>query len=76
MGIETPIKDKKRLAWSTAPPWRLAAIKPSGMPIRVANSIAEIASSTVAGNRSWISSVIGRRERMLVPRSPEPTVWR
>ncbi len=70
------MSETKRLAWSTAPPCRLAATKPSGMPIRVANSIAEIASSTVAGKRSWISSVIGRREAMLVPRSPDPTVCR
>ena len=40
------------------------------MPIRVAKSIAPSASSTVAGNRSRISSVIGRRDAMLVPRSP------
>jgi hypothetical protein len=38
--------------------------------------MALIASSKVAGNRSRISSVIGRRDAMLVPRSPEPIVWR
>jgi hypothetical protein len=30
----------------------------------------------VAGKRSLISSVIGRRDAMLVPKSPEPMVCR
>ena len=51
-------------------------MKPSGIPISVAKSIAVIASSMVAGNRSRSSSVIGRREAMLVPKSPDPTVCR
>ena len=76
MGIETPISETKRLAWSTDFPWRFAATKPSGMPRKVAKIIAPNASSIVAGNRSRISSVIGRREAMLVPRSPDPIVWR
>jgi hypothetical protein len=58
-GIETPISDKNRLAWSTGLPWRLAAMNPSGMPISVAKSIAPSASSIVAGNRSLSSSVMG-----------------
>ena len=76
IGIETPISERKRLAWSIGLPWRLAARNPSGMPMKVAKSIAPIASSIVAGNRSVISSVIGRRDAMLVPRSPEPIVCR
>ena len=32
IGIETPISETKRLAWSTELPWRFAATNPSGMP--------------------------------------------
>ena len=61
IGIETPISETNRLAWSTDFPWRFAAMKPSGMPRKVAKIMALNASSIVAGKRSRISSVIGRR---------------
>ena len=69
IGIETPISDTTRLPWSNHVPWRFAAMKPSGTPTKTAKIPAANASSIVAGNRSRISVVIGRRDAMLVPRS-------
>ncbi len=70
IGIETPISDSTRLAWSNGVPYRFAAMNPSGIPTSTAKIPAATASSIVAGNRSRSSSVISRREAMLVPRSP------
>ena len=51
MGTEIPIRETNRLPWSSGPPYRFAAMNPSGMPSETANNIAASASSTVAGNR-------------------------
>ena len=75
-GIEIPISDKKRLAWSTGDRYRFAAKNPSGSPKTSAKIIAASASSTVAGNRSLISVVTGRCDVTLVPRSPDAVVFR
>jgi hypothetical protein len=74
IGIETPSNEASRLPWSTSVPYRFAAMNPSGIPSTIEKNIAASASSIVAGNRSLSSSETGRRERMLVPKSPEATV--
>ena len=76
IGIEIPISEPTRLEWSNELPCRFAAKKPSGMPSTSAKIIAASASSTVAGKRSRISVVTGRRDVMLVPRLPVAVVRR
>ena len=76
IGMEIPMSEATRLAWSKALPYRFAAKNPSGTPKLTAKIIAATASSTVAGNRALISATTVRREATLTPRSPLAVVFR
>ncbi len=51
IGIEIPISDAARPAWSTPDRYLFAERKPSGTPTPIAKIIAARASSMVAGKR-------------------------
>ena len=76
IGIEIPIREPTKLAWSNGAPVAVSRRRSrAGCPGADAKIIAANASSTVAGKRSLISVVTGRREAMLMPRSPEAVVF-
>src|ERR1700693_3681527 len=71
-GIETPISDKNRLAWSKRRPCLFAAKTPIGTPTPTAKISAAIVSSRVAGNRCLISSATLRWVAIELPKSACP----
>jgi hypothetical protein len=69
IGILMPMSATTVPAESTQDPARLAVSIPSGMPMRMANSMAATVSSIVAGKRCRKSSVTSRPVMKLVPKS-------
>ncbi len=68
IGIEMPSSETPSEMWSNIVICRLAAKKPSGIPIRIEKNAAATASSTVAGKRWPISVSTGTRVVIEVPR--------
>lgn len=69
-GIATPSSEPTVDRLSTPLPGLRPATKPGGTPTSTANSMADVASSIVAGNLRPISSDTGRCVMIDVPRSP------
>src|SRR5215813_9697901 len=73
VGIDCPRTANTRAARSSSLPRYTAEYTPSGTPMRTLRSIATTPSSIVAGSRSRMCSVTGRRVRIELPKSPSAT---
>ena len=69
-GVDTPIRETKRVTWSGHLFLFRAATIPRGTPKTNERKMLNVASSKVAGKKFLISSATGRSVRIEVPRSP------
>ena len=69
-GMDWPSTANTRAALSSTLPRCTAEYMPSGTPTRTLKNIATNPSSTVAGRRSQMCSVTGRRVSTELPKSP------
>ena len=70
VGIDCPSTANTRAPLSSTLPRRTAEYMPRGTPMSTLMTIATMPSSAVAGNRSQMCSVTGRRVMIEVPKSP------
>src|SRR5438128_3653837 len=74
IGMDTPVSAPRRARLSTSEFRHTAEATPMGIPNAMATTIAEIASSTVAGKRRSRSVATGSPRTIDTPRSPRSTL--